>query len=58
MSPDRAPDAPTKNSAQPYDTDARYCIYSEAFNSYLYTPAWVEEIVREIGRLRRTGPLR
>ena len=40
---------PAKNSAKPYDTDARYCIYSEAFNSYLYTPAWVEKIVREIG---------
>ncbi|MFE9029020.1 DUF3644 domain-containing protein [Streptomyces iakyrus] len=40
---------PAKNCAKPYDTDARYCIDSEAFNSYLYTPAWVEKIVREIG---------
>ncbi|MGW1365267.1 hypothetical protein ACWCQP_49020 [Streptomyces chartreusis] len=40
---------PAKNSAKPHDTNARYCVYSEAFNSYLYTPAWVEKIVREIG---------
>ncbi|MCX3285853.1 hypothetical protein OR263_03780 [Streptomyces sp. NEAU-H22] len=41
--------SPAKASTKPYDTDARCCIYSEAFNSYLYTPTWVEKIVREIG---------
>ncbi|EFL22557.1 conserved hypothetical protein [Streptomyces himastatinicus ATCC 53653] len=40
---------PAKNSTRPYETDAKYCIYSEAFNSYLYTSAWVEKIVKEIG---------
>ncbi|MEU8529849.1 DUF3644 domain-containing protein [Streptomyces sp. NPDC048629] len=40
---------PPKDSANPYETDARYSIYSEAFNAYLYTQAWVEKIIREIG---------
>ncbi|WP_327416378.1 DUF3644 domain-containing protein [Streptomyces sp. NBC_01233] len=40
---------PAKGSAKPYDTDARYCVYSAAFDCYLYTPAWVEKIVREVG---------
>ncbi|MET8838918.1 hypothetical protein ABZW67_02315 [Streptomyces rubiginosohelvolus] len=40
---------PPKGSAKPYDTDARYCVYSEAFDYYLYTPAWGEKIVREVG---------
>jgi hypothetical protein len=37
----------------PYDTDARYCIYNEAFKSYAYTPAWVARIVKEIGTVEK-----
>ncbi|GAB7101709.1 hypothetical protein JCM4814A_00230 [Streptomyces phaeofaciens JCM 4814] len=44
---------PAKNSAKPCDTDARYCIYSEAFNSYLYTSAWVAKIIKEIGTVEK-----
>ncbi len=44
---------PAKDSTDPYATDARYCIYSEAFNSYLYTPAWVKKVVKEIGTVEK-----
>jgi hypothetical protein len=30
-------------------TDAKYCVYDEPFQSYVYTPAWVEKIIREAG---------
>ncbi|MFJ5933244.1 DUF3644 domain-containing protein [Streptomyces sp. NPDC093071] len=40
---------PTAGAADPYSTDARYCVYNEAFKSYAYTPAWVKRIVKEIG---------
>lgn len=30
-------------------TDPRYCVYDEPFKSYVYTKAWVEKIVREVG---------
>ncbi|MFE0811793.1 DUF3644 domain-containing protein [Streptomyces sp. NPDC058794] len=44
---------PAKNSGDPYSTDARYCVYSEAFNAYLYTPAWVKRIIKEIGSIEK-----
>lgn len=34
-------------------TDARYCVYDEPFRSYVYTEAWVEKIVREVGTIDR-----
>ncbi|MFD5032575.1 DUF3644 domain-containing protein [Streptomyces sp. NPDC058405] len=40
---------PAPGAADPYATDSRYCVFSEAFNSYLYTSSWVKKIVREIG---------
>lgn len=30
-------------------TEAKYCVYDEPFLSYVYTPAWVEKIIREAG---------
>ncbi|MFJ1709719.1 DUF3644 domain-containing protein [Kitasatospora sp. NPDC088346] len=38
-----------KGAAKPYDTDARYCVYSEAFGNYVYTDAWVKRIITEVG---------
>ncbi len=30
------------------DTDTRYCIHDEAHGGYVYKPAWVEKLVREL----------
>jgi hypothetical protein len=30
-------------------TDQRYCVYDEPFKAYIYTEAWVDKIVREVG---------
>ncbi|MFF7080123.1 DUF3644 domain-containing protein [Streptomyces lavendulae] len=40
---------PSTSAENPFDTDARYCIYNETFKSYAYTPSWVNRIVKEIG---------
>ncbi len=40
---------PPKGATDPYATDARYCVYSEAFETYAYTRAWVKKIIKEIG---------
>ncbi|WP_262701390.1 MULTISPECIES: hypothetical protein [Streptomyces] len=32
---------PATNAADPYVTEAKYCVYSEAFNAYMYTSAWI-----------------
>ncbi|MEV8547534.1 DUF3644 domain-containing protein [Streptomyces sp. NPDC051572] len=44
---------PAKGAANPYDTDARYCIYNDAFKSYAYTPAWVKKVIKEIGTVEK-----
>ncbi|MET9091372.1 DUF3644 domain-containing protein [Streptomyces cyaneofuscatus] len=44
---------PVKGTADPYATNAKYCVYSEAFGAYVYTPAWVKKIVREIGTIEK-----
>ncbi|MFE3884553.1 DUF3644 domain-containing protein [Streptomyces lydicus] len=44
---------PLKNSCDPYATDAKYCVYSEAFDAYLYTEAWVNRIIMEIGTVEK-----
>ncbi|MBB5828622.1 DUF3644 domain-containing protein [Micromonospora carbonacea] len=44
---------PTAGASDPCDTDARYCVYNEAFKSYAYTPAWVKRIVKEIGTVEK-----
>jgi hypothetical protein len=38
---------PPAGAAHPERTDERYCIYDEPHRDYLYTPAFVEKIVRE-----------
>lgn len=44
---------PAAGVSNPYDTDARYCVYNETFKSYAYTPAWVKKIVKEIGTVEK-----
>lgn len=44
---------PAAGADNPYETDARYCVYSDAFGAYAYTPAWVKKIVREIGTIEK-----
>lgn len=44
---------PATNAADPYATEAKYCVYNEAFKSYAYTPAWVKRIVQEIGTVEK-----
>jgi hypothetical protein len=38
---------PKSGSARPERTDERYCFYDEPHADYLYTPAFVEKVVRE-----------
>ena len=40
---------PPAGAAKPHNTDARYCVYDEAYGGYVYTAAWVRRIVTEIG---------
>lgn len=40
---------PANNAPDPCLTDARYCIYDEPVSTYLYTDAWVDKIIREVG---------
>jgi hypothetical protein len=44
---------PSTTAANPYDTDARYCVYNETFKTYAYTPAWVNWIIKEIGTVEK-----
>ncbi|MEU2726842.1 hypothetical protein ABZ650_03775 [Streptomyces griseoviridis] len=44
---------PATGALDPRATDAKYCIYSEAFGAYVYTPAWVRKIVKEIGAVEK-----
>lgn len=38
---------PQAGSAHPERTDERYCVYDEPHGDYLYTPAFVEKVVRQ-----------
>jgi Domain of unknown function (DUF3644) len=38
---------PRDGDAHPERTDERYCVYDEPYRGYLYTPAFVEKVVRE-----------
>ena len=38
---------PKHGDAHPERTDERYCLYDQAHDDYLYTPAFVEKVVRE-----------
>ncbi|WP_197945796.1 DUF3644 domain-containing protein [Phytohabitans suffuscus] len=44
---------PPNGAAKPWETDPRYCVYSEAFGAYVYTTAWVKRIVKEIGTVEK-----
>jgi hypothetical protein len=44
---------PPAGSDDPYQTDARYCVYDEPFRTYLYTSAWAKRILNEIGTVER-----
>lgn len=44
---------PPGRAADPYRTDARYCVYDVPFRAYLYTEAWVKRIVKEIGTVEK-----
>lgn len=39
---------PEKNSNKPEKTNSEYCLYDEPNNSYLYTPKWVEFLVKKM----------
>lgn len=44
---------PAPDDADPYLTDAKYCLYDVPFKTYLYTDAWVAKIIREIGTVEK-----
>ncbi|WP_166028504.1 DUF3644 domain-containing protein [Streptomyces chilikensis] len=44
---------PEGDAEDPYATDAKYCTYSEPFKQYVYTRAWVQRILREIGSVEK-----
>lgn len=44
---------PAGRTGDRYQTDPRYCIYEEPFRAYLYTPAWVNRVMKEIGTVER-----
>ena len=44
---------PSAGANDPYQTEARYCVYDEPFRSYLYTAAWVKRILKEIGTVEK-----
>ncbi|MFJ8107809.1 DUF3644 domain-containing protein [Streptomyces sp. NPDC096132] len=44
---------PATGALDPLATDAKYCVYSEAFGAYVYTHAWVKKVVREIGTVEK-----
>lgn len=41
---------PETNAPDPAETDARYCVYDELVETYLYTPAWIRKLIREAKR--------
>lgn len=44
---------PAKDSPNPTRTETRYCVYNEPFRNYLYTLAWVQRVVEEIGTVEK-----
>lgn len=44
---------PPEGANDPYQTKAKYCVYDEPFRAYLYTPAWVKRVVKEIGTVEK-----
>lgn len=39
---------PSSGDQHPERTIPEYCVYDQAHNDYLYTPAWVEKLAREL----------
>jgi hypothetical protein len=39
---------PPWGDAHPTRTDERYCIYDDAYGDYLYSPAYVDKVAREV----------
>lgn len=44
---------PAAGASDPRATNTKYCVYNEAFGVYVYTPAWVKKVVKEIGTLEK-----
>lgn len=42
---------PPAGAKDPRATDPRYCMYSDSFGQYEYTPAWIDRLVRELGTI-------
>ncbi len=41
--------APTKRGSWEKKTDTKYCVYVKATKQYLYTPAYIDLCVQQIG---------
>lgn len=41
---------PENDDPHPERTDARYCVYDPVHNDYLYTQAWIDKLIRELGK--------
>jgi hypothetical protein len=44
---------PRAGVAHPEKTDERYCIYDEPHRDYLYTPAFIDKVVREVSDAKK-----
>lgn len=40
---------PESGSDAPEQTNARYCVYDPAHNDYLYTQAWIDKLIMDLG---------
>jgi len=49
---------PRKGSAQPGNTDKRYCIYHAAHKDYTYSADWVVRLVEEVSDVERLSAIR
>ena len=41
---------PAYGASKPEETKSEYCVYDSAHGDYLYTNAWVQMLIREVGR--------
>lgn len=49
---------PNRGSAQPANTDKRYCIYHSAHKDYTYSLEWVERLVEEVSDPQRLAAIK
>jgi hypothetical protein len=40
---------PDSSSSKPEATQGQYCVYDQAHRDYLYTQAWIERLVQDLG---------